>query len=149
MDVLVREMTIADHEAVVALWEQTDGIGLGDSDSKPAISAFLERNPGMSFVAVQPDDKVVGTVLCGHDGRRGYLHHLAVNPTCRRRGLARRMIEHCFSRLGRDGIAKCNLFLFTRNAEGEAFWVHNGWQKRPDLVILQKPVPAQRNSLPR
>ena len=142
MDSIVREMTILDYEAVTSLWRQTEGIGLSDSDSAPAITAFLERNPGLSCVAVRSDGMVVGAILCGHDGRRGYLHHLAVSRECRRRGLARRMVDFCFSRLARDGIAKCNLFLFTHNTEGEAFWTHNGWRKRSDLLLLQKPVPA-------
>ena len=85
MAVVIRPMTITDYEAVRALWTSCEGVGLNDADRPEALSAYLERNPGMSFVA-QQGDAIVGAVLCGHDGRRGYLNHLAVSPAHRHRG---------------------------------------------------------------
>lgn len=132
-------MNLADYEAVVRLWRQTEGVGLNESDEREAIEAFLGRNPGLSRVGEHGGD-IVGAVLCGHDGRRGYLHHLAVAKAHRRQGLGRALVEACLADLARAGIPKCNLFLFSDNAEGEAFWKHNGWNRRPDLQVMQKSI---------
>ena len=137
MNYALRAMTIADYEAVLRLWEETEGIGLNESDSRENIASFLARNPGLSRVTAD-GTKIIGAVLCGHDGRRGYLHHLAVAKTQRKRGLGRQLVEACLAGLAQRGIAKCNIFLFADNAAGEAFWKHNGWAKRADLVVMQK-----------
>ena len=133
-------MTTSDFAAVTALWRRTDGVAQNESDTEPAIAAFLRRNPGMSSVAVTEAGEVIGAVLCGSDGRRGYLHHLAVAPAERKRGVAARLVARCFAELAAHGIAKCNLFLFDDNAAGAAFWEHNGWLARTDLVVYQKGV---------
>jgi len=132
----VRPMTIADYDAVLQLWQATEGVGLNESDDRNGIAFFLARNPGLSRVAVD-GIRVVGAVLCGHDGRRGYLHHLAVAPAHRRGGLGRQLVTACLADLKRQGIAKCNLFLFADNAAGETFWKHLGWMKRRDLNMMQ------------
>jgi ribosomal protein S18 acetylase RimI-like enzyme len=136
----IRAMETSDYAAVAALWRRTDGVAQNESDSEEAIAAFLRRNLGMSSVAVAPGGAVVGAVLCGSDGRRGYLHHLAVEREARRSGVAGRLIARCFAELDRAGIAKCNLFLFDDNASGAAFWEHNGWLERSDLRVFQKGV---------
>ena len=138
---LIREMTIEDYPQVFALWKRTEGMGLGESDEEPAVRTFLLRNPGMSCVALGPGGSLAGAVLCGHDGRRGYIHHLAVAAEHRRKGIARQMLAFCFERLGRQDIPKCNIYLFANNAEGRTFWLHSGWNLRSDLHILQKAVP--------
>jgi putative acetyltransferase len=89
----------------------------------------------------ESDGEIVGAVLCGHDGRRGYLHHLAVAATYRRRGIARRLVEHCFSRLANARIRKCNIFVFRENQEAVAFWTYNGWSA-PTWQVMQKVVDA-------
>jgi ribosomal protein S18 acetylase RimI-like enzyme len=101
-------MTAADYDAVVALWRASPGIELNESDSRAAITAFLERNPELSAVALA-DATVVGAMLAGHDGRRGYLHHLAVTPSHRSRGIACALIDRALGRLAALGIVKCNL----------------------------------------
>lgn len=131
-------MTIEDHASVLALWRRTEGMGLGESDERDAIDRFLCRNPGMSAVAVAAEGALVGAVLCGHDGRRGYLHHLAVDASHRGRGIARALIVWCFAKLAAEKIPKCNVFLFIHNAAGRAFWEHDGWSYRGDLQVLQK-----------
>ncbi len=136
----VREMRGDDYTEVLALWQSCEGIGLSDSDSREAIAAYLARNPGMSSVARQPDGRLVGAVLCGDDGRRGYLHHLAVPPDSRGRGIGSALLARCFERLAARGIPKCNVFLFADNEAGREFWQHGGWSSRPDLEILQKLV---------
>ena len=137
MNLIIRALTIADYEAVRRLWQDTEGVGLNESDSRENIALFLARNPGLSRVAVD-GTKIVGAVLCGHDGRRGYLHHLAVARTHRKLGLGRQLVEFCLADLARQGISKCNIFLFAENVAGEAFWKHNGWNKRADLQVMQK-----------
>jgi putative acetyltransferase len=116
-----------------------EGIGLNESDERPAMAHFVRRNRGFSLVATSRG-AVVGAVLCGHDGRRGYLHHLAVRPDWRRHGLGRKMVESCLRRLAAAGVQKCNIFLFADNARGEAFWRRIGWSARCDLKVLQRPT---------
>ena len=131
-------MTIRDYEAVLSLWRKTPGIGMNnDSDSRPGIARYLKRNPGLSFVA-QIQDMIVGTVLSGHDGRRGYLHHLAVAAAHRKLGIGKTLTERCLRALDNQGIPKCNIFLLRNNFRGRSFWKHNGWNLRQDLSVLQK-----------
>ena len=135
----LRTLTIADFESAYALWQQTEGIGLNESDSRESIAAFLERNKDLSIVATnKADGKMVGTVLCGHDGRRGYLHHLAVVPEYRRQGIGRALVNGCLDRLASLNIKKCSLFLFASNIPGRTFWLKQGWSTREDIVIAQK-----------
>jgi len=133
----IRALTIADYEAVMRLWKQTEGIGLNESDSRARLTAFLKRNPRLSRVAAD-GDKIVGAILCGHDGRRGYLHHLAVAGAHRHLGIGRKLVEACLSDLAKLNIIKCNIFLLANNSDGEAFWKHNGWNRRADLQVMQK-----------
>lgn len=133
----IRGMTLADYDEVIALWRATEGLGLGESDEREPIAAYLERNPGMSFVAVH-EGRVVGALLGGHDGRRGYLHHLAVAPRSRHQGIGRALVKASLARLKAAGIPKCNLFLYGHNAAGRAFWLKHGWSAREDLVLVQK-----------
>lgn len=137
MNYTVREMTMDDYEEAVSLWEKTDGIGLNVSDSREAVAAYLDRNPGLSFV-VHVDDILVGAVLCGHDGRRGYLHHLAVSERFRNKGIGHALIEACLSGLTELGIWKCNIFIYADNDAGKTFWRQRGWFSRNDLDVMQK-----------
>ena len=134
----IRKMTAYDYGAVVSLWRGIPGIGLDDdSDSRPGITRYLKRNPGLSFVALA-QGAIVGAVLSGHDGRRGYLHHLAVAATHRKLGIGKALTLRCLRALEKQGVPKCNIFLFRSNAKGRSFWKHNGWNLRPDLSVLQK-----------
>jgi putative acetyltransferase len=135
----IEPMLIGDFAAVSRLWRVTEGVGLSESDSGPNIAAYLARNPGMSFVA-RSGGEIIGAVLCGHDGRRGYLHHLAVARAHRRKRVGKKLVEACLARLAAVGIPKCNIFLYADNAAGESFWKHNGWAKRSDLQVMQKAV---------
>jgi ribosomal protein S18 acetylase RimI-like enzyme len=126
---------------VLALWKASEGIGLNESDTREAIAAYLVRNPGFSLVA-EIKGVIVGALLCGHDGRRGYLHHLAVASPHRRRGLVRTLVGESLARLRAQGITKCNIFLFANNAAGRAFWLREGWAPREDLVLVQKTISA-------
>ena len=138
MDVTISAMKTEDYDEVFALWQATDGIGLHDDvDSSEGIASYLARNPGSSHVA-RHEDRIIGAVLCGHDGRRGYLHHLAVAVPWRNKGIGRALVEACLRKLASLHIPKCNIFLFADNELGEAFWKHTGWQERSDLKVLQQ-----------
>ncbi len=133
----IRPMEHNDYRRVIALWGSCQAIGLSDADTEPSIRQFLDRNPGMSFVACE-DDRLVGAVLCGYDGRRGYIHHLAVHPTHRRRGIGRNLVAQCLAALAQRNIQKCHLFIFRDNRVGMMFWQDEGWSQRDDLHIMSK-----------
>jgi N-acetylglutamate synthase len=138
----IRPMTADDYDEVADLWRNTEGIGLDEHvDAREGIAGYLARHPGLSFVARQ-EGRIVGAVLCGHDGRRGYLHHLAVATARRRKGIGRALVEACLTGLGSAGIPKCNIFLLADNELGKSFWIHNGWNERDDLKVLQKETPS-------
>ncbi len=136
----LRDFSIADYDRAIELWRSCEGIGLNESDTREAIGSFVARNPGLSLVVETTSGRIVGAVLCGHDGRRGYLHHLAVAPLHRRKGIGRSMVDICLSRLRDAKIAKCNIFLYANNHTGRVFWEDHGWCAREDLVLLQKTV---------
>jgi putative acetyltransferase len=133
---IVRHFRIEDFDAVIALWRRTEGVGLNESDTRPAIAAFLRRNPNLSFVA-EKNGRIIGAVLCGHDGRRGYLHHLAVSKRHRFLGIGRQLVNACLAKLRKAGISKCNIFIFANNAAGMKFWAHTGWSLRTELRLMQ------------
>ena len=135
-------MTAHDLDAVLALWSQTNGVGLNESDTPDQLQAYLDRNPGLSLIA-RDGTRLVAAVLCGHDGRRGYLNHLAVLPEYRGRGLGRQMVEKCLGALVAVGILKCNIFLYADNESGEQFWSRCGWTARSDLKVLQRKTLAR------
>lgn len=132
----MRFFRIEDYERVVALWRRTEGVGLNESDTRRAIAVYLHRNPRLSFVAEQ-DGQIIGAVLCGHDGRRGYLHHLAVAKRHRRCGIGRHLVNACLAKLRQAGIPKCNIFIFANNTKGIKFWAHTGWGLRKELRLMQ------------
>lgn len=134
----LRPMTIDDYDAVRRLWESTPGIGLDPSDARAPTERYLARNPGLSLVACDDVGAIVAAVLCGHDGRRGYLSHMAVGVGQRGRGLGRQMTEHCLRRLAELGVQKCNVRIFTHNTQAAAFWKKLGFDPRADLAVLQR-----------
>ena len=139
MGVEYREFTFDDYDCVFALWEASAGVGLSEADSREAVRRYLERNPGMSFVAFD-EGELVGAVLCGHDGRRGLLHHLAVARSHRSRGVGRHLAEMCLDALKRDGIQKAHLFVYYNNHGGVAFWKEMGWYERNELRMMSRDI---------
>ncbi len=139
MNIIVQEMTVRDDEEVFALWQASEGVGLSDADSKESFARFLERNPGLSFVA-RKGDLLVGAVLCDHDGRRGYIHHLAVTEFHRREGVGRTLVERCFSALKSVGIQKCHIFVFAENHNAIGFWKNIGWRERVELTMMSHEI---------
>jgi ribosomal protein S18 acetylase RimI-like enzyme len=130
-------MVMHDYDQMIALWTNMPGIGLSDADSEENITRFLERNAGLSLVC-ETDGRIVGTVLCGHDGRRGYIYHLAVDDALRKKGIGKKLIEQSLAGLQQAGIAKCHLFLFNDNEIAIAFYEKTGWKKRENLLIYSK-----------
>ena len=110
-----------------------------DVDSEYGIGLYLARNPGLSFVAID-SGKIVGAVLCGHDGRRGYINHLAVAEKYRRCGIGKNLVENVLGRLRQKGISKYNGFVFKDNLEALEFWQSIGWAQRDDLKVVSKNI---------
>jgi N-acetylglutamate synthase len=127
--------TMDHYSRVYSLWQQCEGVGLGSADQPTSIGRFLHRNPGLSLVATS-GDIVVGAILCGHDGRRGYLHHLAVSDSFRRMGVGSELVNRALKNLRIEGITKCHLFVFEDNLQGKLFWSSNGWKSREDIGIM-------------
>ena len=135
MDFEIAAMRPADYDDVIALWRRTDRLGLSDADSRENIVMYLARNPGLSLV-VRRNETIVGAVLCGHDGRRGYLHHLAVAEEHRKSGIGSTLVERSLRALAAVGIQKCHIFVVADNAAGIAYWKRAGWVERVELMML-------------
>jgi N-acetylglutamate synthase len=133
----VESMTPADLPEVLALWRLCEGVGLGPGDSVAELASYLDRNPGLSFV-VRGRDAIEGAVIAGHDGRRGYLHHLAVAAGARRRGIGTALVGAVERGLAAAGIAKCHLFVKATNPDAVAFWARLGWIERTDLRMFSR-----------
>ena len=129
-----RNMLIDDYDKVYALWLGTKGMGLNDvDDSREGIERYLRRNPSACFVC-EDNDEIVGVILCGNDGRRGYIHHTAVKENRRRQGIGGELVRHAMEALGKEKISKCALVVFERNDIGNGFWEAKGFKERDDLV---------------
>ena len=131
-------MTLADYEQVHALWLKTHNLAINDADdSREGIAKYLERNPRTSFVA-EADGKIAGVILCGHDGRRGYISHTAVAESAQNQGIGAALAEAATAALANEGIPKAALVAFERNVQGNAFWEKQGFKVRKDLVYRDK-----------
>jgi ribosomal protein S18 acetylase RimI-like enzyme len=136
----ITKMKIEDYDEVFLLWQNSEGMGLHKQmDSKKGIAKYLRRNPGLSLVA-RDNKKIVGTVLCGHDGRRGHLYHLAVAPSYRKKGIGKMLVNQALSKLAAIGLSRCTIHTFAKNYAGRKFWKHIGWTERPDVKIITKDI---------
>lgn len=130
---VIREMTMEDYEQVYCLWKKIRGFGIRSiDDSREGVKRFLKRNPTTSVVA-EEDGRIVGSILCGHDGRRGCLYHVCVDEEHRRRGIGKAMVVKAMEALKAEEINKVCLIAFTKNDIGNAFWNTIGWTEREDL----------------
>ena len=135
---MIRLMKIEDYAQVYALWKSCKGMGLNNvDDSKEGIERFLKRNPTTCFV-YEIDTTIVGVILAGNDGRRCTINHLAVSDNYRRQGIATKLVDTALSALQQEGITKVNLVVFSRNADGNAFWEAVGFSAREDLTYRNK-----------
>lgn len=134
----VRLFTIEDYDGVYMLWLETPGMGLNAiDDSREGIARYLNRNPTTSFVAAE-DGEIIGAIMAGHDGRRGYIHHLVVAEQQQRRGIGQQLVDHAMAGLSAEGISKSALVVFADNNLGNGFWERIGFTTRPDLVYRNK-----------
>lgn len=134
----IRLMTIDDYEKIYELWMSCEGMGLNNlDDSKEGIEIFLNRNPDTCFVA-EVEDAIVGAIIVGNDGRRGYIYHTAVNPQYRQQGIAKSLVETAMAALQSIGINKAALVVFERNESGNDFWEKMGFTVRDDLRYRNK-----------
>lgn len=136
----IRNMVISDYDDVYNLWMSCEGMGLNNlDDSKEGIEKFLNRNPETCFVA-EIERKVVGVILVGNDGRRGFIYHTAVNPQFRKQGIARSLVETAMLALKQCGINKVALVVFEKNEIANAFWERLGFSTRNDLIYRNKAI---------
>lgn len=128
-----RVMTIEDYPEVYKLWTNIKGFAMKSvDDSLEGVTQFLKRNPTTSVVA-EEDGRIIGSILCGNDGRRGYLYHVCVHPDFRRKGIGKAMVVFAMEALKAENISKVSLIAFSKNDIGNAFWNTIGWTKRLDL----------------
>ena len=134
----IRKMTIADYDEIYSLWMSCAGMGLNSlDDTKEGISKFLERNPEMCFVALI-DKRIIGAIMVGTDGRRGYIYHTAVHPDFRKQGIAKALVDNALSAVENLGINKVALVVFGRNIGGNVFWEKMGFTTRDDIIYRNK-----------
>lgn len=130
----IRVMTINDYDAIYDLWINTPGMGLNTTDdSREGIEKYLKRNPTTSFVA-ECDGKIIGVIMAGHDGRRGFIHHTAVLTEYRQQGIGKRLVDSAIDALEKEGIHKVALVVFKNNEIGNGFWENIGFEIREDLI---------------
>lgn len=142
---MIKVMSIADYPALFSLWKSTPNMGLRSlDDSQEGISLFLKRNPKTSFVAYE-DGQLTGAVLCGHDGRRGYIYHTVVLPEYRRRGIGSALVEAAVNALKEEGITRVCLNVMERNEQGKSFWTSRGWEKKDFLGFYSRQITDKEN----
>lgn len=131
-DLLIRAMVPEDYDRVRKLWMSIKGFAIRSiDDSREDVERFIRRNPETSVVAVM-GDRIVGSILCGHDGRQASFYHVCVSKSCRRQGIGTKMVIYCMNALKEQQINKIALIAFTKNDAGNAFWKQIGWTCRPD-----------------
>lgn len=142
---MIRKMTINDYEEIFNLWSNTEGMGLRSlDDSREGISHFLKRNPETNFAALD-NGKIIGAILCGNDGRRGYIYHTVVQSDYRNRGIATQLIEAAVAALQKEGITRVCLNVMENNEQGRTFWQKRGWEKKDFLGFYSKSITEKEN----
>ena len=136
----IRKFKIEDYEKVYELWESNKGMGLNNlDDSFEGINKFLKRNPETCFV-YEKDNEIIGVIMAGNDGRRGYIYHTAVAPKYHKQGIGRKLVNKCINSLKELGINKVALVVFERNEDGNIFWEKMGFTKRDDITYRNKEI---------
>lgn len=137
---MIRTLTANDYDRLYSLWAGTQGMGLRSiDDSREGITRFLERNPSTCFAA-QEQGEIIGAIICGHDGRRGYIYHTAVRADRRGQGIGKALVQAAVAALKNEGITRAGLFVYADNQLGQGFWRSQGWSIRPDLVYHNLPL---------
>ncbi len=141
----LRPMTLSDHDAVIEMMAQTPGLRLRDSDSRESTARYLDRNPGLSLVC-EVEGRIAGCIMCGHDGRRGYLQHLVVLPAHRRQGIAHALVKSCLDALETLGVVKSHVDVLRTNEAARAYCQSQGWQLRSDIDRYSHVGPGGENA---
>src|SRR5438874_13532565 len=131
----IREFAIRDYDSAVALWTKVEGLEIAEGDDKESVGQFLKRNPRLSRAATD-GSTIVGVVLCGHDGRRGHIYHLAVDPTYQGRGLGKRLLDECLHGLRRTGVKRVIIMVADDNPRGREFWKRCGWEEITGAITM-------------
>lgn len=140
--ITTREFVIDDYDGALALWiAEEQGIEVCEGDSREEIAEYLRRNPGLSRVA-EADGKIVGAVLCGHDGRRGWIYHLAVSPAYRGRGIGKLLIDDCVRGLTEAGLKRAIILVAGDNPSGREFWLRSGWEEITGAIPMTREIPG-------
>jgi N-acetylglutamate synthase len=134
-NIKTREFSSSDYDAALDLWQRVEGLEIAEGDERENVACFLVRNPGLSRVATD-GAAIVGVVLCGHDGRRGYIYHLAVDPAYRARGLGKRLMDECLDGLRKAGLKRALILVARDNPSGRNFWLRSGWEEVPGPLIM-------------
>jgi N-acetylglutamate synthase len=143
MEIQTRDFRIEDYDAAIELWQRVEGLDVAEGDDRETIQKFLGRNPGLSRV-VSDGSTIIGAALCGHDGRRGYIYHLAVDAAYRGQGLARRLIDECVTGLKRAGLERVNILVDAENLAGLEFWRRSGWERLDGAVPMARDTKKKR-----
>ena len=130
-----REFTIPDYDAAVHIWQRVEGVEIAEGDDRKGIAEFLARNPGLSRVAID-GPAIVGVALCGYDGRRGHIYHLAVDPTYQGRGLGKRLLSECLDGLRSVRVQRVIILVADDNQRGSEFWKRYGWEEIPGAIPM-------------
>ena len=130
-----REFSISDYDRALQVWQRVEGLEIAEGDDREGVAQFLARNSGLSRVAVD-ESAIVGVALCGHDGRRGHIYHLAVDPAYQGRGLGKRLLDECLDGLRRAGIQRVIILVADDNQRGAEFWKRCGWEEIPGAVPM-------------
>jgi ribosomal protein S18 acetylase RimI-like enzyme len=133
--IVTRDFWIDDYDAVLQLWQRVEGLEVAEGDDKEGVAQFLARNPGLSRVAID-NSKIIGVAMCGHDGRRGHIYHVAVDPVYRRYGLGKRLVQECLERLRREGVRRAIILVADYNVGGAEFWKRAGWEDIPGAAPM-------------
>ena len=140
MNIEYKVMTVSDYDGVYELWTNTLGMGINSTDdSREGVEKYIKRNPTTSFVALV-DGKIVGAILAGHDGRRGFIQHLAVLPEFRKKGIASALVSRAMNALEEEEIHKVALLAFKKNELGNGFWDKMGFIVREDVYYRNKNI---------
>jgi ribosomal protein S18 acetylase RimI-like enzyme len=135
--VITREFVMDDYDGAVALWQRMEGVEVCEGDSRDEIAQYLRRNPGLSHV-VEADGQIVGAALCGHDGRRGWIYHLAVATTHRRQKIGQQLLEACLNGLRAAGLKRAIILVAGDNPAGHDFWLRHGWEDIDGALAMTK-----------
>ena len=134
-NIKTREFSISDYNAALELWQRVEGLEIAEGDDRESIAYFLARNPVLSRVATD-GTAIVGVALCGHDGRRGYIYHLAVDPAYQSRGLGKCLMDESLDGLRQLGLKRALILVANDNPRGRKFWSRHGWEEVPGPIVM-------------